>query len=186
MWHGVRHQLREIFRYKLAAAGIGILIILIGISIYTIIAIPYDVATYLWRGGEGIWLDCPRNALPSWVNIFLSKRLPETIVLDTQKEQRGVTKVIVPISEDMSKIRIEFSFDYNYDEFPSEINLFYTATYDKRSPLITVYWAKPGSQQIKIKDIVLRQSGAYYISIDEMLANNLQTYISQKIGGTPE
>jgi len=183
---GIKHQLREIFRYKLAAAGIGILIILIGISIYTIIAIPYDVATYLWRGGEGIWLDCPRNALPSWINTFSSKKLPETIVLDTQKEQRDVTKVIIPISEVMSKIRIEFTFNYNYDDFPNEINLFYTATYDKLPPLITVYWTKPGSQQIKINDLILRQSGAYYISIDGTLANNLQAYLSQKIGGTPE
>ncbi|MEM2960963.1 MAG: ABC transporter permease, partial [Candidatus Bathyarchaeia archaeon] len=167
----IKRQLREIFRYKLAAAGIGILLILIGISIYTVIAIPYDTATYLWRGGEGIWLDYPRNAFPSWINIFLSKKLPETLVLDTQKEQKGVTKVITPISQDMSKIRIEFTFDYNYDDFPSEINLFYTANYDRLSPMITIYWTKPGSQQIKIKDLIIRQSGAYYISIDGTLAN---------------
>ncbi|MCS7119898.1 MAG: ABC transporter permease [Nitrososphaerota archaeon] len=186
MSYKLRDQIKEIFQYKLALAGIGILLILIGISVYAVVAIPYDVATYLWRGGEGIWLDCPKNALPSWISLFSAKKIPETIVLDTQKGQVGVTKIIFPITANMSKLRIEFNFYYDYDDFPSEINLFYTAIYNERSPLVTIYWTKPTGQQIKIIDMVLKKSGAYYLSIDAVLANTLQSYLTQKTGTEPE
>ena len=182
MSYRVKEQLKELFQYKHAIVGMGILLVLIGISIYTVIAIPYQQATYLWRGGEGIWLDYPRNAMPSWINIFLSKKLPETIILDTQNDQKGVTKVIIPFGEQMSKVRIEFTFNYPYDDFPSEINLFYSASYNTSSPHLTIYWTKPGGQEFKLKELTLRKSGAYYISNDGKLARRLHDYIYQKIG----
>ena len=177
--------MKELFQYKYAIVGIGILLVLIGISVYTVIAIPYEQATYLWRGGEGIWLDYPRNAMPSWINIFLPKKLPETIILDTQKDQKSVTKVIIPFGEKMSSVRIEFTFNYPYDDFPSEINLFYSANYNESSPHLTIYWIKPGGQEFKLRELTLRKSGAYYISNDGRLAQRLHDYLYQKIGKDP-
>jgi len=177
--------LKELFQYKYALVGIGILLVLIGISIYTIIAIPYPQATYLWRGGEGIWLDYPRNAMPSWINFILPKKLPETIILDTQGSQKGVTKVVIPFGEQASKVRIEFAFNYPYDDFPSEINLFYSSDYNVSSPHLTIYWVKPGGQEFKLRELTLRKSGAYYISNDEKLAQNLHDHLYQKIGKEP-
>ena len=185
MSYRIKDQIKELFQYKYAIVGIGILLVLIGISIYTVIAIPYHQATYLWRGGEGIWLDYPRNAMPSWINIFLPKKLPETIILDTQRSQKGVTKVIVPFGEQASKIRIELTFDYPYDDFPSEINLFYSAKYDSSSPHLTIYWIKPEGQRFKLRELTLRKNGAYYISNDGKLARKLHDYFSQKIGEEP-
>jgi len=182
----VKEHLKEILQYKPALVGLGILVLLIGISIYTVITIPYSKATYLWRAGEGIWLECPRNAMPSWVNLFLPKKLPETIILDTQKGGRGVAKAVVPFGEKASKIRIEFTFNYPYDDFPSEINLFYTAEYNRSSPHITIYWIKPNGEEFKIKELTLKKSGAYYISNDEKFAQNLQKRIYEKFGKEPD
>lgn len=167
-------------------AGIAILLILVGISIYTITTIPYERATYLWQAGKGIWLDNPRNALPSWMNLFLPKKLPETIILDTAEKQRGVTKIVVPFGKTMSKVIMELTFNYNYDDFPSEINLFYSSKFTSTPPQLTVYWVKPNGEKFKLKDLTLSEKGAYYISNDEELAKTLINHIREKLGEEPE
>jgi peptide/nickel transport system permease protein len=178
--------LKTLFQYKSALAGSAILLILIAISIYTVIAIPYEQATYLWQAGKDIWLDNPRNALPSWVNIFLPKKLPETITLDTTRNQAGVTKIIVPIGKEMSKVIIEMSFIYNYDDFPSEINLFYESNFTSSPPHLTIYWENPKGVKFKLKDLTVSNKGAYYLSSDEHLMKMLQDYVREKFGKDPE
>ncbi|MCD6261115.1 MAG: ABC transporter permease [Thaumarchaeota archaeon] len=155
-------------------------------SIYTITTIPYERATYLWQAGKGIWLDNPRNALPSWMNLFLPKKLPETIILDTAEKQRGVTKIVVPFGKTMSKVIMELTFNYEYDDFPSEINLFYSSKFTSTPPQLTVYWVKPNGEKFKLKDLTLSEKGAYYISNDEELAKTLINHIREKLGEEPE
>jgi peptide/nickel transport system permease protein len=173
--------LKQLATYKSALLGISILILLTGISIYTVVTIPYEEAVRLWRTGEDILLDNPRNAQPGWINYFSSKKQPETIILDTLKGGTGVTKITVP-GERMSIVRIEYSFNYDYDDFPSEINLFFEAKFNQSRPYITLYWTKPNSQQIKLKDLIIKAADRYYISIDDKLAAELRTYLSSKIG----
>jgi len=167
-------------------AGIAIILILVGISIYTITTIPYERAIYLWQAGKGIWLDNPRNALPSWMNLFLPKKLPETIILDTAEKQRGVTKIVVPFGKTMSKVIMELTFNYNYDDFPSEINLFYSSKFTSTPPQLTVYWVKPNGEKFKLKDLTLSEKGAYYISNDEELVKMFINRIREKLGEEPE
>lgn len=175
-------RLKELATYKSALLGIGILTLLVAISIYTVVTIPYEEATNLWRAGEAAWLDAPRNAKPSWFNYFSSKKLPETTILDTQKGGTGVTKVIVPVGGYMSRVRIEFSFNYDYDDFPSEITAFFNAKYNESFPHLSVYWVKPDSQSIKLKEFGIRRTDTYCISIDDKLSKKLREYLSDSIG----
>ena len=118
--------LKQLAAYKSALLGIGILTFMVAVSIYTVVTIPYEEAIRLWRLGEDISLDNPRYAQPSWVNYFASKKLPETIILDSHEKRVGVTKVIVS-GEHISIVRIEFSFNYDYYDFHREMNLFFDA-----------------------------------------------------------
>ena len=114
----IKQSIKQLLAYKSALAGLIIIFILIMISIYTVFAIPYSKATELWRAGEQHWLENPRNAMPSWVNIFSFKKLPETIVLDTEKMQPGASKAIIPVAEKFSKIKIE-SVSYTHLTLPT-------------------------------------------------------------------
>jgi len=183
----VKGFLSQLLLYKSALIGLIIIIFLIGLSIYTVITIPYEEATRLWRAGEQYWLDNPRNALPSWVNIFSQKRLPETIILSTEKPQVGVSKAIVSApGERFSIIKVKFSFRYEYDDFPSEINLFLKASFNESNPHITIYWVKPGGEQITLKSLLISRETMYYISNDDRLAEEIRGYISKKINRTIE
>ncbi|RLF14278.1 MAG: ABC transporter permease [Thermoprotei archaeon] len=178
----IKGFLGEILTYKSALVGLIIIFSLVALSIYTIATIPYEKATKLWNAGETIWLENPRNAMPKWVNLFLSKKLPETIIINSEKDQRGVTKIVIPVTERISRIRIELSFKYEYDDFPSEINLFFNVRYNKTPPHIAIYWVKPNGEKFKLKELYVKRSGAYYISIDEELSKELHTYLSEKVG----
>ncbi|MCL7383169.1 MAG: ABC transporter permease [Thaumarchaeota archaeon] len=174
----------QLFRYRSAVFGIIILIILVGISIYTVITIPYDQATKLWRAGEQHWLDNPRNALPSWINMFLSKKLPETMIYTTENPGLGISKAAVSISDKFNIIKIRVSFDYKYDDFPSEINLFFKASYNKSPPQLTIYWIKPDGEEILLKSLLVGKEDRYYISSDLQLSNDLKNKVSSKLNKT--
>jgi len=178
-------QLKETFKqllaYRSAIVGLCILCFIMGLSIYAVIAIPYEEAIRAWRLGEDVSINNPRNASPSWVNFFLKKKLPETIIMDTLKKESGAKKKIVE-GETISVIRIEFPFEFNYDDFPSELNLFFTANYSENAPYITIDWIKPNGATIRLKEMAVKKTDRYYISIDDELAKKLRLYLSEKVG----
>jgi peptide/nickel transport system permease protein len=47
----LRNTLKELTAYPSAVIGLVIVTALVGISIYTLIALPYSEAIRLWRGG---------------------------------------------------------------------------------------------------------------------------------------
>ena len=65
----MKGALREILRFPSAIAGLSIIAILLALSAYAVIAIPYREAIRLWQGGEGLWMENPRNAWPVWVAV---------------------------------------------------------------------------------------------------------------------
>jgi peptide/nickel transport system permease protein len=176
----VKKFLKQLLFYRSATIGLVIIAILIGLSIYTVIALPYNEAVKLWRAGEQYWLDNPRNAMPSWVNFFLSKKLPETIILSTEGNQLNTFKTIVSTNK-ISNIRIELSFNYGYDDFPSEINLFLKSKFNNSAPKITILWIKPNGEEITLKSFIVSRDYRYYISNDNNLERELREITSRKL-----
>ena len=150
--------------------GLVIITALIALSIYTVIAIPYSEGMRLWRGGEDIWIENPRNARPSWVNFFLKERLPQTIIVDTQP---GAARVGQPLSGGLRAVEMTLAFDYPYDAFPSEINLFLKAKFKENRPYVSFFWLTPDGQRIPLGERSVRPSERYSISLDRHLAQRL-------------
>ena len=120
-------RLKGLRRYPSLAAGLLIVILFIGLSLYTVIALPYSEAIRLWRGGPGVWDEYPKNAAPVWFDLFTTGRLPRTIIVTS--EDTGTTRV-EPLDDDIRLVEIVLPFKYNYDGFPKELNLFTTATFE--------------------------------------------------------
>ena len=93
--YGLKGAVKELLSYKSGVVGIALLVLLIAVSIYTVIVIPYDEAIQLWRGQEAMWIDNPRTAAPEWVEFFVGKKLPRTIKLDSRERQTGVSKAVI-------------------------------------------------------------------------------------------
>lgn len=150
--------------------GLVIITALIVLSIYTVIAIPYSEGMRLWRGGEDIWIENPRNARPSWVNFFLKERLPQTIIVNTQP---GTAKVGKPLPGGLRAVDMTLSFNYPYDAFPSEINLFLKANFKENRPYVSFFWLTPDGRRIPLGERSVRASERFSISLDRHLAQRL-------------
>ena len=168
--NALREAFKEFTQYPSAIMGLVIITALIALSIYTVIAIPYSEGMRLWRGGEDIWIENPRNARPRWVNFFLKERLPQTIIVESQP---GAAKVGQPLSGGMRAVDMTLAFDYPYDAFPSEINLFLKAKFKENRPYFSFFWLTPDGQRIPLGERSVRASERYSISLDRHLAQRL-------------
>lgn len=111
---GLLNTLREISRYPSAMAGLIIILILLGVSIYAPIAIPYDDAVSMWRGDENYWYRNPKFAPPVWTNLFRSQKLATSFYLSSSEGQG--TKEIVQ-GETNTRVTITFPFEFTADFF---------------------------------------------------------------------
>jgi peptide/nickel transport system permease protein len=178
-------RLKPILRYKSAVIGISVLLFLVGVSVYTVVTLPFEKAAQLWRAGELTWLDTPRNAAPAWFNLFTSKKLPETIIRDTRNPGPETVKVVVPAGQNIKILRAELSFNYDYDDFPSEINLFFTSSYNTSQPRLTISWLKPDGAKIGIKELSVGREDKLFISADTEVVKKLNERVESILKEKP-
>ena len=165
------NQFRDITRYPSAIAGLIIIFILIGISVYTIFALPYNETVVKWRGGDMVWQDNPRTAPPTWTNYFRSKKLPETLIF--RSTDAGIEKQRTPLKDDLTDVYMAFQFDYTADDFPQEIILFFDSTFEQKAPYISLTWITPDGRKINIGDFSIEKTYTRRISQDEKLTKKL-------------
>lgn len=155
----LRDGLNQLTRYPSAVVGLGVILAMLLVAIYAVIAVPYDEAIRLWRGGEDTWLENPRNARPSWFNLFPGKDLPETIIRRADGFERA------PV--------YEMVFDYSYDDFPDEITLFFEAAYKERRPFVSLLWRTPDGREIRLGDRSVGAKERYSLSLERRLQREL-------------
>ena len=168
--NALREAFKDLARYPSAVTGLLIITALIAIAIYTMIAIPYSEGISLWRGGEDMWIENPRNARPGWENFFSRGRLPKTIVVSTEQ---GAAKAVRALPGGLRAVEISLPFDYSYDAFPSEINLFFEAKFKEQRPYVSFYWLMPDGRRISLSERSVRTNERYSISLDRQLAQRL-------------
>lgn len=163
--------LKGLKRYPSLIAGLVITIMFVGLSIYTMVALPYSEAIRLWRGGPGVWDETPKNAGPVWFDLFIEGRVPRTIVV--RSEDTGM------INEEatgggMKRVEILLPFDYDYDGFPKELRLYTEAHYEGSREPATVSWQTPDGRTIILQENrLLKTEDTYYISQDNELRTRL-------------
>lgn len=167
----LRNRLNEIKQYPTAVAGMALIAALILLSIYTLIAIPYGEAIRLWRGGENVWQESPRNASPVWLNWLPGRNLPTTLILDSSTQPES--KTAVEIADGLYQVNIVFPFEFHFDGFPKELTLFLTSRFDELRPYVNLRWHTPDGRTIALQDLTPRASETYRISQDARLQRNL-------------
>jgi peptide/nickel transport system permease protein len=168
--NALREPFKDLARYPSAVTGLLIIAALIAIAIYTLIAIPYSEGIHLWRGGEDLWIENPRNARPAWEDFFSRTRLSKTIIVSTQQ---GAAKIVRDLPGGLRAVEISLPFNYPYDGFPSEINLFLEAQFKEQRPYVSFTWVMPDGRRIALGERSVRANERYSISLDRQLAQRL-------------
>ncbi|MCD6302099.1 MAG: ABC transporter permease [Anaerolineae bacterium] len=165
------NNIRQISRYPSAIIGLTIIGLFVVFGIYTVVTLPYSEAIRLWRGGEDVWGENPKTARPIWYNLFSRYKLPPTIVLDSLKGE--AVKTTEPLMEDGQDITLVYTFDYQYDDFPQELAVFFQTTYDEKSPYASLMWHTPDGREIRLGRLSLRPTETYRPALDDRLARRL-------------
>ena len=164
------NTLREITRYPSAIVGLVIIGILILVSIYALVTIPYNEAIRLWRGGEDVWYANPKNVPPAWFNYFSQKKQPVTL---TFSSERGEAEKVVETGSETHDITITYTFDYEYDDFPTELTFYFTSKFDSKSPFVAIRWITPDGRELRVADFGVNARQTYRASQDEKLKRRL-------------
>ena len=124
---------QEFLKSKIGIAGIAILAILVIISIVAMITIP--VETFQEWNNPGNWISYPKVAIPVWVNLFMTEKIPEHIILDKPSIQTNSLGEISLTSH-------QFGIDFEYDNFPNDFIYEFSSEYSG-SPLLQMSVMRP-------------------------------------------
>ena len=167
----LQHAIHEINKVKSASVGMVMAGLLVILSILILIFIPYNPVGKLWT--QSNLLGNPTTAklaLPRWINLFRKNDLPSTIVLD---DQNGTAvKTTTHPSADTDQVEIDFTFDYPYQDFPSDLALYLTPKYSEKRPFISAVWITPDGREIKFKNAGLTRDNTYAFA-ENIPANQL-------------
>jgi peptide/nickel transport system permease protein len=175
--------LRELRRYPSAIFGLSIVALLVALSIYTVIAIPYKEAIQLWRGGDNTWYRQPKIAAPAWTNWFLQKKLPETIVLSTIDDPS--TKTVTQKS-DSQQVDINFSFNYQADAFPQDITFYFDPVYVEAQPFVSVTLLTPDGRELRLYDGMVQDGQVFYVAQDKKLQRRYGDFPQNTVLSVPD
>jgi len=178
-------NLKRLREYPSAVVGLVIIVGLLLVSVYTLITIPYSEAVRLWRGGEAVWYDSPKNASPVWYAWITRRNLPQTIIVDSADE--AVPKEVEAGAGDTTTLSMTLAFDYPYDEFPQEVTVFFRTSYAKKAPHAALTWITPDGREIRLTQLTPTRADSYRVSQDKGLRRRLGTEtVEEGLFGDPE
>ncbi|MDH3619022.1 MAG: ABC transporter permease, partial [Nitrosopumilus sp.] len=131
---------QEFLKSKTGIVGITILIILITISIAAIIMIPIE--TFQEWNNPGNWISYPKVAIPAWVNLFITEKIPEHKILDNPNIQTETHGEIFLTSH-------QFGLNFNYDDFPNDFIYLFSSEYSG-SPLLQISVIRPDGINLEL------------------------------------
>ncbi|MFO7858316.1 MAG: ABC transporter permease, partial [Ectothiorhodospiraceae bacterium] len=167
-----RQGLRELAGYPSAVGGLALIAFLVALSVYTVIAIPYSEALDLWRGGEH-WRTHPVNAGPVWADRVVGGNKPTTITVGGEDAQTQTADF-----EGGRQLRVPLSFDYGFDDFPSELNLFLETGDTDREAFVRLRWRTPDGETVSL--------GGQRISGDARVAISQDQALEGRLGAPPQ
>jgi len=167
--------MKEFKRSKSGIAGLAILLGLFLIAVYATVAIPLKSLTQ-WNN-PSFWIDRPQSAMPAWVNL-LGLKMPEHLAMTSENAD------IAEITE--NGVRIEthsYTINFDYDSFPSDFLVSYSAAYGDIQPAIQIDVVRPDGNEFQIYFASLPPSqnrnnefSSTIFSTDRLIAESLVGY----------
>lgn len=162
----IRFFITELVRYPSAIFGLAIIFILLAGSMYAVTAMPYkQIAVDYNRARAAGKISAPRVASPAWINVFKPVPYLSTLIINENSPQ--ATTTFRTLENGWIEKRTTFNFDYQYQELPSEIVLYFESDFRDARPFVSLLWKTPDRRTINLKSQTL--SSAVYYNFNEGL-----------------
>ncbi len=132
---------REFRRSKSGLVGVAILLGLIMMTLYSVAAIPLE--SYSQWNNPNHWIDLPKSAAPAWTNLVGAK-VPEHLVLRSQGAQ-----VTESFDGGVRTVTHSYSVRFDYDQYPADFMLLYSARYGSTQPVLQVDVIRPDGKEFR-------------------------------------
>jgi peptide/nickel transport system permease protein len=175
----IKNAFKEIKNYPSAIFGSIVVLLLITLAIFAMIKIPYSEAIRLWRGGEDVWYQNPKNAPPVWFNWFTKEKLPESFAV--KGGENGFSKQVTVREDGTAAIDFSYSFDFQYDDYPQELFLYFSTTFVNKGPFVSVTMIQPDGTEFKIGDFGLNKKQTIRFSQDERLQKRVNRIMKAEV-----
>jgi peptide/nickel transport system permease protein len=160
---GVYPFLGQLFHYPMAVAGILVILALVVTSIYTVITIPYKEAIARWAPQTVEKYLVPKNAMPTWVNLFRKNPLPTTVIINSANGDASKVSTLEP--NGFVDETITYTIDYPYDGFPKDLLITFDGQYQKK-PFVILTWITPDGREFKLGNFSAVSTQRYLVSED--------------------
>lgn len=171
----LKNFFRDIAHYPSAVAGSLIILLLVILSIFAIVKIPYAEAIRLWRAGEDVVYQNPKFAAPVWYNWFSRQKQPVSFAVKSGEGEGLMTKTVTVGEQDTASIEFSYPFDYAYDGYPQDLLLYLNASYQSKQPFASVYLITPDERKIHISDFGVSSRQTFRFSQEEKLLKRLRS-----------
>ena len=135
---GFRHS-------KLGLTGIIILILLVGISIYTVTSIP--LSSFRQWNSPTYWVEYPASAAPAWTNVGLFR---PTAAVHTIFPYDSSQEILDQTYRGMHIVSKAFSTNFEYDSYPTNFVIPYTTRYGEIPPVLEINVTRPDGLEFRI------------------------------------
>jgi peptide/nickel transport system permease protein len=178
--HQARGFSQELFRYTSAKIGLALILLVVALSIYTVIAIPYEASVRLFRTERSEKYQLPETAQPAWTNFFRRNKLPDTRIYSSDDPE--TRKSLEVVKGDTQMFSYTITIDYPYQDFPQDVVVRFEANDQTKLPFISkMVWVRPDDSQI---DFGRFSTATRAYSFSQMESAKNDTFVGGK-GGTP-
>jgi peptide/nickel transport system permease protein len=170
--------IRKFRRSKSGVAGVLLLLALIVMSIYAATAVPLE--SFRQWNNPAIWIDLPKSAAPAWTNIGFGPKVPQHIVL-----RQADAEISSSLDAGVTTVAHSYKIDFNYDTYPNDFMLLYSARYGGTQPVLQIDILRPDGNEFQVyyaslppsRQVINDFSGRLF-STDRSIAANLRSYSS--------
>jgi peptide/nickel transport system permease protein len=154
---------RELRRYPSAIAGLVLILLFAGGSLYAVLGMPYAEIGAKWHAsGLTGKLTVPKNVPAVWVNWFRRRDLPSTILASSRDGSMGKATQIQQNGN--PEIHFSLDLDYPYGGFPQDLLLYVSSTYAEKRPHLFLTWTTPDGRAFQPKSPTLTSETQYVFS----------------------
>lgn len=82
-------------------------------------------------------------------------------------------KVVTDKGDGMTETVITYPFDYEFDNFPKELAIYFNSTFKEKQPYVSLLLVTPDGREIRIMDSTVGATDTFYFSQDSKLERRL-------------
>lgn len=139
-----RHEIiKEFRRSKSGLAGVAILLGLILMTVYSAAAVPLE--SFRQWNSPNFWIDLPKSAAPAWTNLGFGEKTAEHVVLYARDAAVSTTT-----EGGVRTVTHSYTVNFNYDDYPSDFMLLYSARYGSTQPVLQIGVLRPDGSEFRI------------------------------------